>query len=125
TRISVDHLGALDLTELDSALAGGDVCLVSLLLVNNETGVVQDIEALKQRKLEHPVVPWHLDAVQTHTKLPLDMRLLPFEMMAFSAHKIHGPKGIGALYVRGGTELDAQIFGGSQEKYRRAGTENV
>lgn len=123
--IGVDSEGLLKLDELDSALAGGEISLVTLLLVNNETGVIQDLDQLKQRKLKYPMVPWHLDAVQAYTKLPLDMHLLPFDLVTLAAHKIHGPKGIGALYLRGGTEVDPLIVGGAQEKYRRAGTENT
>lgn len=123
--VGVDSEGLLKLDELDAALAGGEVSLVTLLLVNNETGVIQDLDKLKLRKFKHPVVTWHLDAIQAHTKLPLDMHLLPFDMVTLAAHKIHGPKGIGALFVRGGTEVDPLIVGGAQEKYRRAGTENT
>lgn len=125
TQVPVDGDGALDLPALDAALAGDDVSLVSLLYVNNETGVIQDLDALKARKLAHPAIPWHLDLVQAYTRLPWDVRLLPFDLLAVSAHKIHGPMGVGALYVRGGTAMDALLVGGAQEKYRRAGTENL
>jgi len=123
-QIGVNEKGLLNYHELDNALKD-EVALVALLLVNNETGVVQDLEALKQRKFTKSNVPWLLDVVQAQSKLPMDVRLLPFEMLSFSAHKIYGPKGMGALFVRGGHELDPQLIGGSQEKYRRAGTENL
>lgn len=122
--VGVDDQGALDFEEL-AAVVDSDTTLVALLLVNNETGVVQSLDALKQIKLKHPTVPWLLDVVQGQGRFLMDVRLLPFEMLSFSAHKIYGPPGVGALYVRGGTELDPLIFGGAQEKYRHAGTENL
>jgi len=93
--------------------------------VNNETCGVQPLDRLKALKLQQPGVPWLLDVVQAQGKLELDVRLLPFEMLSFSAHKLYAPKGIGVLFVRGGLELDPLLVGGSQEKYRRAGTENL
>lgn len=122
--IGVDASGGLRLDELEQHL-DDEVTLVALLLVNNETGVCQDLDALKRLKLSRPLVPWLLDAVQAQGKLLMDVRLLPFEMLSFAAHKIYGPKGVGALFLRGGTEPDPMIFGGSQEKFRRAGTEDV
>lgn len=123
-QIPVDETGLLHLDELDAHLSS-ETTLVAFLLVNNETGVVQNIDELKKRKLAFPTVPWLLDVVQGHTKVQMDMRLWPFDLLSFAAHKIYGPKGTGALYVRGGVELDPMIVGGSQEKYRRAGTENM
>ncbi len=122
--IGVDDQGALDFEALARAV-DGETTLVALLLVNNETGVLQSLDALKQIKLKHPTVPWLLDVVQGQGRFLMDVRLLPFEMLSFSAHKIYGPPGMGALYVRGGTELDPLVFGGAQEKYRHAGTENL
>ncbi len=122
--IGVNDQGQLSLAELDQHLSE-DTALVAVLLVNNETGVIQNIDELKKRKLACPKVPWLLDVVQAHTKVQMDVRLWPFDLMSFAAHKIYGPKGIGALYVRAGVELDPLIYGGAQEKYRRAGTENI
>jgi cysteine desulfurase len=122
--IGVDGDGALRMDELSEAL-GTDTTLAAFLLVNNETGVVQNLDLLKQHKLAHPNIPFLLDAVQAQGKLALDMRLLPFDLLSFSAHKIYGPAGVGALYVRGGLELDPLVFGGSQEKFHHAGTENL
>lgn len=122
--IGVDEQGLLRFDELDAHL-GADTALVALLLVNNETGTIQNLEHLKKRKLAYPVVPWLLDVVQAHTKLQMDVRVWPFDLLSFAAHKIYGPKGVGALFVRGGVDLDPLIVGGAQEKYRRAGTENI
>lgn len=124
TRIGVDAEGQLDFDAL-AAATNPETTLVALLLVNNETGVVQPLDRLKALKLQQPGVPWLLDVVQAQGKLELDVRLLPFEMLSFSAHKLYAPKGVGALFVRGGVELDPLLVGGSQEKYRRAGTENL
>ncbi len=123
-QIPVDEHGLLQMDVLDAHLSP-ETTLVGFLLVNNETGVIQNIDALKKRKLAFPTVPWLLDVVQAQTKVQMDVRLWPFDMLSFAAHKIYGPKGIGALYVRAGVELDPMIVGGSQEKYRRAGTENM
>lgn len=122
--VPVDDQGQLDYDVLDEHLES-ETALVAFLLVNNETGVMQNIEELKKRKLAFPNVPWLLDVVQAHTKVQMDVRLWPFDLLSFSAHKIYGPKGIGALFVRAGLELDPMIIGGGQEKYRRAGTENM
>lgn len=122
--IGVDANGQLDAEELTSAISD-ETTLVALLLVNNETGVLQNIDKLKQAKHAQPAVPWLLDVVQGHGKVALDVRLLPFEILSFSAHKIYGPRGIGALFVRGGVEPDPLIVGGAQEKFRRAGTEDL
>lgn len=122
--VPVGSDGMLDIAQLDASL-DDETTLVTVLLANNETGIMQDMEALKQRKLAFPKVPWLLDVVQAYTKIMMDVRLWPFDLLSFAAHKIYGPKGVGALFVRGGIELDPFIFGGSQEKFRRAGTENM
>ena len=124
THVNVDEQGLLKFDELDAALVP-ETSLVTFLFVNNETGVVQSVDQLKQRKLKFPHVTWLLDVVQAQSKILLDVRLWPFDMLSFSAHKIYGPKGIGALFIRGGVELEPMIVGGAQEKYRRAGTENM
>lgn len=122
-RVGVDAEGQLDAAQLRQAI-NDDTDLVVLLLVNNETGALQGIDTLKAVKFANPKVPWLLDVVQAQTRLAIDVRLWPFEMLSFSAHKIYAPRGTGALYLRGGTELDPLLVGGAQEKYRRAGTEN-
>jgi len=91
---------------------------------NNETGVIQPIDEIATICAEHGVL-FHTDAVQSVAKIPFDVRKIPVSFASFSAHKIYGPKGIGALYVRKGVDLEAYLLGGFQERERRAGTENV
>ena len=101
-----------------------ETVLASVMLVNNETGVIQEIpEVVRLVKARGALV--HTDAVQGLGRFPLDVRRLDVDLMTVSAHKIYGPKGAGALYVRSGTRMTALIRGGSQERNRRAGTENV
>lgn len=115
--------GEVDLADLEAAV-GDRTALVSVMLANNETGVVQPIaEVIRIARAKGALV--HTDAVQALGKASIDVRGLDVDLMALSAHKIHGPKGVGALYVRGGTRMQALIRGGSQERNRRAGTENV
>jgi len=115
--------GEVDLADLEAAV-GDRTALVSVMLANNETGVVQPIaDVIRIARAGGALV--HTDAVQALGKAPIDVRGLDVDLMALSAHKIHGPKGVGALYVRGGTRMQALVRGGSQERNRRAGTENV
>ena len=99
--------------------------LVSLMLANNEVGTVQPLAELVRRVRAHHGVVIHLDAVQAAPYMAIDMRELDVDLLSIAAHKFEGPKGVGALYVRHGTILLPQPQGGSQERYRRAGTENV
>lgn len=104
-----------------------ETCLVSVMLANNEMGVVQPIKEIAALCHERSVL-LHCDATQAIGKLPLDAKALGVDLMSFTAHKFHGPKGVGALYVRKGSpiiRLDAQIIGGGQERGRRGGTLNV
>jgi cysteine desulfurase len=98
--------------------------LVAMMLANNETGVVQPVAEVG-RVCRERGVHLHCDAVQAMGKIDLDVEQLAVDSLAMSAHKLHGPKGIGALYVRKGVVLDRHLFGGAQERRRRAGTENV
>lgn len=123
TRLPVDRDGLLDLATLDAALAP-DTAVVSLMAANNETGVlfpVADIAALCARR----GVRFHCDAVQAVGKLPLNLKSLPVDYLSLSAHKLGGPKGVGALFVRKGAPFVPHVHGGHQERGRRGGTENV
>jgi cysteine desulfurase len=101
-----------------------DTRLVSLIWANNETGVLQPVEELAER-LRARGIPLHVDATQRVGKLPLDLRRVPVDLLALSAHKLGGPKGSGALCVRRGLSLEPWLRGGAQERGRRGGTENV
>jgi cysteine desulfurase len=122
-RIAVDTDGRLDIEAYRSALGRNTAC-VSLMWANNETGVIFPVEQFAALAHEAGAL-FHSDAVQAVGKVPIDIRNTPIDLLSFSAHKLHGPKGIGALYVRKGVPLQPLIRGGRQERGRRAGTENV
>lgn len=122
--IPADAQGQLDAGWLDARLARGDVRLVSCMRANNETGVVTDVAPLFERARAAGAVT-HCDAVQAAGKLPLDVAELGADLVSLSGHKLGGPKGVGALIVRGETDLVPQIVGGGQEDGLRGGTENV
>ncbi len=115
--------GRVDLEDL-AARVDERTALVCLMLANNETGVVQPVAEALALARSHGALS-HCDAVQAAGKLPLDFAALGVDLLALSAHKIYGPKGVGALVVRRGTRLEALLRGGAQERNRRAGTENV
>jgi len=123
TFLSVDKQGRLRFDELLKA-ANNDTALVSLMYANNETGVIFPLTEIGGM-LRERVVLFHTDAVQAVGKIPIDLKNLPVDMLSLSGHKLHAPKGIGALYVRKGTKFQPYLIGGHQEAGRRAGTENV
>jgi len=123
TELSVDGEGRLDLEELKRAV-DEDTALVSIMYANNETGVVFPIEEIGAIVKDKGAV-FHTDAVQAVGKIPLDMASSTIDMLALSGHKLHAPKGIGALYVRKGMPFRPFLVGGHQERSRRAGTENT
>jgi cysteine desulfurase len=123
TFIPVDKQGRLRLDEFSKAV-DGDTALVSLMYANNETGVVFPLTEIGEMLKDRGVL-FHTDAVQAVGKIPIDLKKLPVDMLSLSGHKLHAPKGIGALYVRKGTGFSSYMIGGHQEQGRRAGTENV
>ncbi len=122
TYLGVQENGLIDLDALRAAIRP-DTVLVSVMAVNNEIGVIQDIEAIGKICREKGVI-FHVDAAQATGKMPIDLAKLPVDLMSFSAHKTYGPKGIGALYVRRKprVRLEAQMHGGGHERGMRSGT---
>jgi len=123
TYLSVNGQGQIDLDELEASLTGG-TALVSVMYANNETGVIFPVERIGQIVKEYGAI-FHVDAVQAVGKVPLDMKNSTIDLLTLSGHKLHAPKGIGALYIRKGVRFRPLLIGGHQERGRRAGTENV
>ncbi len=123
TRLPVDREGRVEPVTFAAALRD-DTVMASIMLANNETGAIQPIAELVRHARARGVL-FHCDAVQALGKIPIDIEDLGVDLLALSAHKVHGPKGIGALFVRQGIELAPLIHGGDQERGLRAGTENV
>lgn len=126
--IGVDANGAIDVRAFVQAIRPGETAVVSIMHANNETGVVFPIEKLARIvKQSDPKILFHVDATQSVTKLPIDLsgNFSNVDMLSFSGHKIHAPKGVGVLYVRRGAAFEHYMLGGHQERGRRAGTENV
>jgi cysteine desulfurase len=123
TYLSVDRKGQIDLMELEAAITGS-TALVSMMYANNETGTVFPIEQAGAIVKEYGAA-FHVDAVQVAGKLPLNMKTSMVDLMTISGHKLHAPKGVGALFVRRGYRFRPLLIGGHQERGRRAGTENV
>ena len=121
--LGVDKKGRLDLSELEEQL-DEDTALVTIMYANNETGVIFPIEQIAEMVTSRGIV-FHTDAVQAVGKIPLDLSNSNIDLLSISAHKLHGPKGVGVLYVRKGTRLSPYQLGGHQESGKRAGTENV
>ena len=123
TEIPVDKKGDINLEDVEKAITD-NTAVVSIMYANNETGVIFPIEEIGKIVKSKGAV-FHCDAVQAVGKIPLDMSQSTIDLLAISGHKLHAPKGIGALYIRKGTKLTPFIMGGHQERGRRAGTENV
>ena len=123
TYLSVDEYGVVDLDELRSSVCD-ETCLVSIMYANNEVGTIQPIREISDICHQRGVL-FHTDAVQAAGKHPIDVRDLGIDLLSISSHKINGPKGVGALFVRRGVRLDPLVLGGGQERGMRSGTENV
>ncbi|KIY21112.1 MULTISPECIES: cysteine desulfurase family protein [Mesobacillus] len=123
TYLPVDENGYVNMKTFDDALRE-DTILVTIMYGNNEVGTIQPITEIGQRLAEHQAV-FHTDAVQAYGIENLDVEEMKVDMLSVSAHKMNGPKGIGFVYIRDGIKLARQLFGGEQERKRRAGTENV
>jgi cysteine desulfurase len=123
TFVPVDHEGVLDLDYLYAHLSD-DTAIVSVMWANNETGVIFPIDEIAQA-VNARGIPFHTDAVQAVGKVPVDLKRTGVDMLSISGHKIHAPKGVGALYIRKGTRFAPFMIGGHQEHGRRGGTENV
>lgn len=122
--LDVDRFGRIDINNLESQITES-TALISLQHANSETGVLQDIKKVSELARSNGVL-FHTDAVQSVAKIEFDLKDYPVDMLSISAHKFNGPKGVGALFLRKGTPaLFAPVSGGSQEKKRRGGTENV
>ena len=125
TYLDVDSEGRISLEDLEEAITK-DTVLVSIMQVNNEIGVIQDIEAIgKLIKERSSRAKFHVDAVQGYGKLPIDVNKSNVDFLTVASHKIHGPKGVGFIYIKKGIILNSLISGGSQEKGISAGTENL
>jgi cysteine desulfurase len=123
TRVAPSRGGVVDADAVIDAITPA-TSLVTVMMANNETGVVQPVEAIGVACRERGV-HFHVDAVQAAGKIAVDVTSIACDTLALSAHKMHAPKGIGALYVRRGLAMNAHLVGGAQERRRRAGTENV
>jgi len=121
--LPVDKFGTVDPLELKNHLSD-NTCLVSIMFGNNEVGTVQKISQIAKICNERKI-PFHTDAVQAVGKIPINVKELGIDLLSISSHKLHGPKGIGALYIKNGIKIDPVILGGGQEHGLRSGTENV
>lgn len=123
TYLPVDEEGLVQVEDLKNAIKNNTI-LISIMYANNEIGTIQPIEEIGKIAKEKGIL-FHTDAVQAYGHILMDTQTLPVDMISVSAHKLYGPKGVGALYVRRGVKLHNLIHGGGQEKKKRAGTENI
>ena len=123
TYLSTDEKGIIDINELKSAIRE-DTVLISIMFANNEIGTIEPIKEIGKLTHEHNIL-FHTDAVQAVGHLHIDVNELNIDLLSASGHKFHSPKGVGFLYIRSGIKLTSLIHGGSQERNRRAGTENT
>lgn len=123
TYLPVDGCGLVSVEELEKSLRE-DTILISIMHANNEVGTIQPIEEIGKIAKDRGII-FHSDAVQSIGKIPVNVNELKVDLLTVSSHKIYGPKGVGCLYIRRGTRLEPQHFGGGQERKRRPGTENV
>jgi cysteine desulfurase len=123
TYLGVDEYGIVDPSEVKANIKE-DTILISVMTANNETGTIMPVDEIGGIAAEKGIV-FHTDAVQAVGKVPVDARRTGAHLVSLSAHKIHGPKGVGALYIKKGTKIEPVTYGGHQEKGRRPGTENV
>ena len=123
TYLPVDENGMVTAEQIEKAITDQTI-LVSIMFANNEVGTIMPVAEIGKVCREHGVL-FHTDAVQAVGHVPVDVKAMNIDMLSLSAHKFHGPKGVGALYVKKGIRLPAYVMGGAQERNRRAGTENV
>lgn len=123
TYVGVDENGVVRLDELKAAIRP-DTILISVMAANNEIGTIQPLKEIGAIAKEHQIL-FHTDAVQAYGHVPIDVDDMNIDMLSASGHKLHGPKGIGCLYIRKGVKIRSFIHGGAQERNRRAGTHNV
>ncbi len=123
TYLDVDEYGFISLEDLKNAIRK-DTILISIMYINNEIGTVQNIEEIGKIAKDNNVI-FHTDAVQAAGNIKIDVKELNVDLLSMSSHKIYGPKGIGALYIKRGTRIIPFMDGGAQEKKKRAGTENI
>jgi len=123
TYLDINEDGVVDLHQLKSAITDKTI-LISIMLVNNEIGTIQPIKEAAAIAKEHKIL-FHTDAVQGLGNVPIDVKDMGIDLMSMSSHKIYGPKGTGALYIRKGVAISNYMYGGAQETRKRAGTENI
>ena len=123
TYLPVDEYGRVRLEDVEKAITDKTI-LISIMAANNEIGTLQPIAEIGKLAKEKKIL-FHTDAVQAVGAIPIDVNALNVDMLSMSAHKFHGPKGIGALYIRKGVRIDSLVHGGAQERGQRAGTENL